>query len=200
MSPLATDPDLIRIGNCSGFYGDRISALNETPGGVEVTFRSGAVRTYDLVVGADGIYSGVRALAWTTTPWTLPTNLALAVGPDIEYVVVPGGPLGASDVHESAAEGEAHALGDRDAGLLLGLVGRGAEVRRDDDVVELEQRAVRRHRFDGEHIEARRREATGTERVDEGVLVDDGPAGRVDEHGTRLHRCQGVAAEQSGGV
>jgi len=32
---------------------------------------------------------GVRALAWTTTPWTLPTNAALAVGPDITYVVVP---------------------------------------------------------------------------------------------------------------
>jgi len=33
--------------------------------------------------------TGVQALAWTTTPWTLPTNMALAVGPDIEYVVVP---------------------------------------------------------------------------------------------------------------
>ena len=32
--------------------------------------------------------TGVEALAWTTTPWTLPTNLALAVGPDIEYSVV----------------------------------------------------------------------------------------------------------------
>ncbi|MFD4957415.1 isoleucine--tRNA ligase [Microbacterium sp. NPDC058389] len=42
--------------------------------------------------------TGVRALAWTTTPWTLPTNLALAVGPDIRYVVVPGGPNGAADV------------------------------------------------------------------------------------------------------
>jgi isoleucyl-tRNA synthetase len=29
-----------------------------------------------------------RILAWTTTPWTLPSNLALAVGPDIEYAVV----------------------------------------------------------------------------------------------------------------
>ena len=29
----------------------------------------------------------VRILAWTTTPWTLPSNLALAVGPDIEYAV-----------------------------------------------------------------------------------------------------------------
>jgi isoleucyl-tRNA synthetase len=27
-------------------------------------------------------------LAWTTTPWTLPSNLALAVGPDIGYVLV----------------------------------------------------------------------------------------------------------------
>jgi len=34
---------------------------------------------------------GVLALAWTTTPWTLPTNAALAVGPDIEYAVVAAG-------------------------------------------------------------------------------------------------------------
>ena len=31
---------------------------------------------------------GVKLLAWTTTPWTLPTNFALAVGPEIEYSVV----------------------------------------------------------------------------------------------------------------
>ncbi len=30
----------------------------------------------------------MRILAWTTTPWTLPSNLALAVGPDIEYAVL----------------------------------------------------------------------------------------------------------------
>jgi isoleucyl-tRNA synthetase len=29
----------------------------------------------------------VQILAWTTTPWTLPSNLALAVGPDVEYAV-----------------------------------------------------------------------------------------------------------------
>src|SRR5690606_27659082 len=27
-------------------------------------------------------------LAWTTTPWTLPSNTALTVGPKIEYVLV----------------------------------------------------------------------------------------------------------------
>lgn len=40
---------------------------------------------------------GVKAIAWTTTPWTLPTNLALAVGPEIDYAVVPAGPAGAGD-------------------------------------------------------------------------------------------------------
>ncbi len=52
--------------------------------------------------------TGVRALAWTTTPWTLPTNFALAVGPEIAYVVVPGGPAGAADVHEDRTEGASH--------------------------------------------------------------------------------------------
>ena len=30
----------------------------------------------------------MHVLAWTTTPWTLPSNLALAVGPDIDYAVL----------------------------------------------------------------------------------------------------------------
>ncbi len=34
------------------------------------------------------LHSGELALIWTTTPWTLPSNLAIAVGPEIEYVVV----------------------------------------------------------------------------------------------------------------
>ncbi len=51
--------------------------------------------------------TGVLALAWTTTPWTLPTNLALAVGPAIDYAVLPSGPLGGGDGH---AEGVAQYL------------------------------------------------------------------------------------------
>lgn len=31
---------------------------------------------------------GAYALVWTTTPWTLPANLAICVGPDIDYVAV----------------------------------------------------------------------------------------------------------------
>jgi isoleucyl-tRNA synthetase len=38
--------------------------------------------------------TGERLLAWTTTPWTLPSNLAMAVAPDLDYAVVdtPEGP------------------------------------------------------------------------------------------------------------
>ncbi|HYI34946.1 MAG TPA: isoleucine--tRNA ligase, partial [Glaciibacter sp.] len=55
--------------------------------------------------------TGVRALAWTTTPWTLPTNLALAVGPDIQYAVVPAGPNGTPDatVLREETAGQEHA-------------------------------------------------------------------------------------------
>ena len=35
--------------------------------------------------------TGEQILAWTTTPWTLPSNLALAVGPDIDYAVMAQG-------------------------------------------------------------------------------------------------------------
>ena len=38
----------------------------------------------DDLAGEGGLY----VLAWTTTPWTLPGNLALCVGADIPYVVV----------------------------------------------------------------------------------------------------------------
>ncbi|MHB0978254.1 MAG: class I tRNA ligase family protein [Minisyncoccota bacterium] len=36
------------------------------------------------IIGHDNAYF----LAWTTTPWTLPGNIALAVGPEIDYVVL----------------------------------------------------------------------------------------------------------------
>ena len=41
---------------------------------------------YDVTTPGD--LKGVKVLVWTTTPWTLPSNLAVMVGEDIEYVVV----------------------------------------------------------------------------------------------------------------
>jgi len=42
---------------------------------------------FDLLP-ADGDPGPMRMLAWTTTPWTLPANLALAVGADLDYDLV----------------------------------------------------------------------------------------------------------------
>jgi isoleucyl-tRNA synthetase len=36
----------------------------------------------------EGALAGAFLIAWTTTPWTLPSNTALTVGPKIEYVLV----------------------------------------------------------------------------------------------------------------
>ena len=82
--------------------------------------------------------AGVRLLAWTTTPWTLPTNFALAVGPEITYVVVAAGPLGAGDggtagtkylLAKNVAGGYAKDLGyesaeDLESGVLASYSGK----------------------------------------------------------------------------
>ncbi len=47
-----------------------------------------------LTVGfrvAGGALDGAHLLVWTTTPWTLPSNLAVAVNPDVAYVEVRSG-------------------------------------------------------------------------------------------------------------
>ncbi|MDA8301382.1 MAG: isoleucine--tRNA ligase [Actinomycetota bacterium] len=43
------------------------------------------------LAGPGGAALPLRALVWTTTPWTLPSNLALAVGPELSYAVVEAG-------------------------------------------------------------------------------------------------------------
>lgn len=43
---------------------------------------------FKIVKSLTGIEGDVYFLAWTTTPWTLPSNTALAVGKDIDYVAV----------------------------------------------------------------------------------------------------------------
>jgi 2-polyprenyl-6-methoxyphenol hydroxylase-like FAD-dependent oxidoreductase len=45
-------------------FGDRITELVQDAAGVSVTFASGTAERYDLVIGADGVHSGVRRLAF----------------------------------------------------------------------------------------------------------------------------------------
>jgi 2-polyprenyl-6-methoxyphenol hydroxylase-like FAD-dependent oxidoreductase len=49
---------------CEYRFGDSITALIETAGGVRAEFERGAPQTFDLVIGADGIHSRVRRLAF----------------------------------------------------------------------------------------------------------------------------------------
>ncbi|GAA4594597.1 FAD-dependent monooxygenase [Planotetraspora phitsanulokensis] len=60
-----------RAAGCEYVFGDSVTSLTETASGVHVTFGRGAPRTFDLVVGADGIHSNVRRLAF---------------GPETDYV------------------------------------------------------------------------------------------------------------------
>ncbi|MCZ4586561.1 isoleucine--tRNA ligase [Rhodococcus opacus] len=46
--------------------------------------------TVDMPLHGEGPLDGANAIIWTTTPWTLPSNLAVAVHPDIDYVQVTG--------------------------------------------------------------------------------------------------------------
>ncbi len=45
-------------------FGDSATALDEKPDGVTVTFASGRVETFNLVIGADGLHSRIRTLAF----------------------------------------------------------------------------------------------------------------------------------------
>jgi 2-polyprenyl-6-methoxyphenol hydroxylase-like FAD-dependent oxidoreductase len=57
-------------------YGEWIEGLRQDDTGVEVTFASGATERFDLVIGADGVHSATR--------W-------LAFGPDEQFVTYLGG-------------------------------------------------------------------------------------------------------------
>jgi 2-polyprenyl-6-methoxyphenol hydroxylase-like FAD-dependent oxidoreductase len=45
-------------------FGDHLTALSQDPAGVDVTFAGGDTDRFDVVVGADGVRSAVRALAF----------------------------------------------------------------------------------------------------------------------------------------
>ncbi|MEB3416253.1 isoleucine--tRNA ligase [Alteriqipengyuania sp. WL0013] len=82
---------------------------------------------------------GAHAVIWTTTPWTIPVNQALAYGPDVDYVLAVRSQIGFSgsenqfDLSQNAGEaavegpsdGVAAYFDDMDAKLANGLVATG---------------------------------------------------------------------------
>jgi len=51
-------------GRVETLFGDRIVSLQSSKDGVSVEFENAAPRTFDLVIGADGLHSGVRQLVF----------------------------------------------------------------------------------------------------------------------------------------
>ncbi|WP_433277518.1 FAD-dependent monooxygenase [Pseudonocardia xinjiangensis] len=74
-------------------FDDAVTALTQSSDGVHVDLRRGASRTVDLVIGADGLHSGVRRLAFGAESryvrhlgyylagWELPNDLGLGTTP-----------------------------------------------------------------------------------------------------------------------
>jgi 2-polyprenyl-6-methoxyphenol hydroxylase-like FAD-dependent oxidoreductase len=62
-------------------FGDTVTGLNQTAGAVEVTFQQGEPRTFDLVIGADGLHSSVRELAFgDEIKFVRPLHHAVSIG------------------------------------------------------------------------------------------------------------------------
>ena len=100
---------------------------------------------------------------------------------------------------ELAAQGEQHAAGHVGAGTVLGLGGRGSQVRGDHGVLEFEQRRVGAG-LGVEHVERGRADLSGLERIDEGRLHDQSAAGGVDDHDAVLGTGETLGVEEAGGL
>lgn len=50
-------------------YSDTITSLDNQPDRVSLTFRNAPPRDFDMVIGADGLHSTVRSLAFGPEPW-----------------------------------------------------------------------------------------------------------------------------------
>ena len=65
-----------------------------------------------MIDGAGALRPGDQILAWTTTPWTLLSNAALAVSPDLAYVRTEDGHV-IAEARAEAVLGEGAAVADR---------------------------------------------------------------------------------------
>jgi 2-polyprenyl-6-methoxyphenol hydroxylase-like FAD-dependent oxidoreductase len=57
-------------GSAEYIFGDRALSLTQDANGVDVRFESGSERRFDLVIGADGLNSGIRSLAFAASEVT----------------------------------------------------------------------------------------------------------------------------------
>ncbi|MFI6096463.1 FAD-dependent monooxygenase [Lentzea sp. NPDC051213] len=92
-------------------FGDRITALDEQPDGVHVAFERAQERAFDVVIGADGLHSGVRRLLFGPVAlrhlgmylsfWTAENHLGLRNW--TEVYSEPGRTVGMRAIHDNNA-------------------------------------------------------------------------------------------------
>ncbi|MCY8078752.1 isoleucine--tRNA ligase, partial [Bacillus haynesii] len=81
---------------------------------------------FDVKDGKGVLTNGEKIIIWTTTPWTIPANLGIAVHPELEYSVVAAG--GARYVMASALiESVAKAIGFEDHEVVQTVKGKDLE-------------------------------------------------------------------------
>jgi len=61
---------------------------DKTSPAIDVVFRAVDSSTFFTACQADNNELPVAAVIWTTTPWTLPANLAVSLHPDFDYVLI----------------------------------------------------------------------------------------------------------------
>ncbi|MFI5499897.1 acyclic terpene utilization AtuA family protein [Nocardia asteroides] len=92
MSALSANPDLIRIGNCSGFYGDRLSAMREMLEGGDLDVLTGdyLAELTMLILGRDRMKDPSLGYAKTFVK-QIEDCLALALEKNVQIVTNAGG-------------------------------------------------------------------------------------------------------------
>ncbi|MGO4613753.1 acyclic terpene utilization AtuA family protein [Nocardia sp. 2YAB30] len=134
MSMLAADPEILRIGNCSGFYGDRLAAMREMLDGGQLDVLTGdyLAELTMLILGRDRMKDPSLGYAKTFVK-QVEECLGLALERNVRIVVNAGGlnPAGlAEKLRKVAADlgldaKIAHVEGD-DLGARAGELGLGA--------------------------------------------------------------------------
>lgn len=93
---------------------------DHTSHSIYVKFKSGEdLSDIDPVLVGD-----VSVVIWTTTPWTIPANLAVSVGPDIDYVALR---ISSAGENENLTQGEILILAEGLASNVLKDLGSEAE-------------------------------------------------------------------------
>lgn len=123
-------------------FGDQITALDDGADGVTVTFASGRVEQFDVVVAADGMGSRTRSLVFGDDPRIKPLGMYTA------YLTIPRTPEDTDWwLWYSAPGGRSISLRPDNVGTTRAMLSFMSDPRGYEDLAENDQRALLTERF-----------------------------------------------------